>query len=201
MAREPNHLNLPHQIRIQTAVILLSLPRPRKEDALPLGAGSDMRRMKTVRKRENETWRTSRAESEAAVAAMQAKPKEEPHAKADAEVGPRPNYDMGAVPNGAPPQCLREESAKSTCEAGAATPHRPQNVSFSLVDRATVTRHRCARTKNETAVAAMQGASEAEPLPLLVGKPEMPHHEAAVAAMERATSEQTRWNLPLRTSS
>ena len=54
--------------------------------------------------REYETGRTSRAESEAAVAAMQAKPKEERHATANAELGARPNYDMGAVANGAPPQ-------------------------------------------------------------------------------------------------
>ena len=150
-------------------------------------ASSDIGRMKTVRKRENETGRTSRAESEAAVAAMQAKPKEERHAKANAEVGPRPNYDLGAVPNGAPPQCLREERTKTTFQAGVATPHRAQTVSLSLLDRATVTRHRCARTKDEAAVAAMQWDSEAEPVPLLVGKPAMPHHEAAVAAMKRAS--------------
>ena len=123
---------------------------------------------------------------------MEAKPKQEPHAKANAEVGPWPNYDLGAVPNGAPPQCLREEKTKTTVQAGVATPHRAQTVSLYLRDRATVTRHRCARTKDEAAVAAMQGASEAEPLPLLVGRPVMPHHEAAMAAKERATSEQTR---------
>ena len=90
-------------VRIQKAVIL-SVALPREEEALSLRASSDIGRMKTVRKRENETGRTSRAESEAAVAAMQAKPKEERHATANAELGPRPNYDMGAVANGAPPQ-------------------------------------------------------------------------------------------------
>ena len=124
---------------------------------------------------------------------MEAKADQEQHVKANAEVGPWPNYYLGAVPNGAlqgpPTQYLLEERTKTTFQAGVATPHRAQTVSLSLLDRATVTRHRCARTKNETAVAAMQGASEAESLPLLVGGPAMPHHGAAVAAEERATSQ------------
>ena len=104
MAREPNQLILPQgMVRTQKAVIL-SVALPREEEALSLRASSDIGRMKTVRKRENETGRTSRTESEAAVAAMQAKPTEERHATANAELGPRPNYDMGAVANGAPPQ-------------------------------------------------------------------------------------------------
>ena len=135
---------------------------------------------------------------------MEAKPNQEQHAKANAEVGPWPNYYLGAVPNGAlqgpPTQCLREERTKTTFQAGVATPHRGQTVSLSLLDRTTVTRHRCTRTKDEAAVAAMQGASEAEPLPLLVGRPAMPHHGAAVAAEERAPSEETQLILPLRSS-
>ena len=136
---------------------------------------------------------------------MEAKADQEQHAKANAEVGPRPNYYLGAVPNGAlhgpPTQCLREERAKTTFQAGVATPHRAQTVSLSVIDRAAVTRHRCTRAKDEAAVAAMQGASEAEPVPLLVGKPAMPNHEAAVAAMKRATPGQGRSILPLRTLS
>ena len=101
------------------------------------------------------------------------------HAESDAELGPLPNYDLGAVPNGAL--------------------QGPPTQSLPLIEFAAMTRHSCLRAKDEAAVAAMQGASEAEPVPLLVGTPAVRHHEAAVAAMTRATPGQGRSIVQSRT--
>ena len=130
--------------------------------------------------------------------------------EANAEVTSLPNDDLGAVPNGAlqgPPTRthpeergrrdgrvtgVREEGARTTIEAGVATPYRATPLPLPLRRPAAVTKHTSAVANHEAAVAAMQGASDADPLPLLVGEPAMPHHEAAVAAMKGATPGQTR---------
>ena len=99
------------------------------------------------------------------------------HAAAHAEVGALPIYDLGALPSsalqGPATQAHREEMAKT--------------VFLSLIGFAARTTRRSTRTQDHAAVAAMQGASEAEPVPLLVGESAMPHHKAAVGAMQGAT--------------
>ena len=80
--------------------------------------------------------------------------------KAAAEVTPWPNEDLPAVPNGAiqgPPsrthleeRGVREEGARTTLEAGVATPYRADLFPFPLL----ISEHH-----HEVAVATMQGAT------------------------------------------
>ena len=137
--------------------------------------------------------------------------------KAAAEVTPWPNEDLAAVPNGAiqgPPSRthleergrrdgrvtgVREEGARATIEAGVATPYRADSLPLPLRRPAAVTKHTFAVANHEAAVAAMQGASVAIPLPLLLlGEPAL---EAAVAAMKGATPGPPRSMSRLRTGS
>ena len=118
--------------------------------------------------------------------------------KAAAEVTPWPNEDLAAVPNGAiqgPPsrthleeRGVREEGARTTLEAGIATPYRADPLPLPLRRLAAVPKHTSAIVKHEAAVAAMQGAGVPDPLPLLISEH---HHEVAVATMQGATPGQT----------
>ena len=118
--------------------------------------------------------------------------------KAAAEVTPLPNEDLPAVPNGAiqgPPsrthleeRGVREEGARTTLEAGVATPYRADPLPLPLRRLAAVPKHTSATVNHEAAVAAMQGAGVPDPLPLLISEH---HHEVAVATMQGATPGQT----------
>ena len=113
--------------------------------------------------------------------------------EASAEVTSLPNDDLGAVPKtnvdalqGPPIRThpeererrdgrvtgVREEGARATIEAGVATPYRADPLPLPLRRPAAVTKHTFAVANHEAAVAAMQGASVAIPLPLLLlGEP------------------------------
>ena len=126
--------------------------------------------------------------------------------KAAAEVTPLPNEDLAAVPNGAiqgPPSRthleergrrdgrvtgVREEGARTTLEAGVATPYRADPLPLPLRRLAAVPKHTSATVKHEAAVAAMQGAGVPDPLPLLISEH---HHEVAVATMQGARKGKT----------
>ena len=118
--------------------------------------------------------------------------------KAAAEVTLLPNEDLAAVPHGAiqgPPsrthleeRGVREEGARTTLEAGSATPDRAAPLPLPLRRLAAVPNHTSATVKHEAAVAAMQGAGVPDPLPLLISEH---HHEVAVATMQGATEGQT----------
>ena len=208
-------------IRTQNVMIFLPLPIPQEKEAL----GAHARRGAHIITEasggaERRPQATAGAEPEAAVAAMEkVADQEEELPPREAEVSSLPNDDLGAVPNGAlqgPPTRahreergrrdgrvtrVREEGARTTIEAGVATPHRADSLPLPLRRPVAVTKHTSAVANHEAAVAAMQGASDAEPLLLLVGEPAMPHHEAAVAAMKGAIPRQSLSIWPLRTLS
>ena len=92
------------------------------------------------------------------------------------------------------------EGEGETQAQGPRSEHQSQAPLLLPMREAAIQKHEAAVAHPDAAVAAMQGASEAEPVPF-VGKPSMPHHEAAVAAMERSTRGQGRSLLPLRTLS
>ena len=119
--------------------------------------------------------------------------------KAAAEVTPLPNEELATVPNGAiqgPPsrthleeRGVREEGARTTLEAGVATPYRADPLSLPLRRRlAAVPKHTSGIMNHEAAVAAMQGAGVPDPLPLLISEH---HHEVAVATMQGGAQGQT----------
>ena len=140
--------------------------------------------------------------------------------EAKSDVTPLTNDDLGAVPKtnvgalqGPPtrthpeergrPRCLRvtgvrEKGARATIEAGVATPYRADSLPLPLRRPAAVTKHTFAGANHEAAVAAMQEASVADPLPLLLGEPAVTH-EVAVAAMKGATPGRPRSMSRLRT--
>ena len=123
---------------------------------------------------------------------------------AKSDVAPLTNDDLGAVPKtnvgaltGPPtrthpeergrPRCLRvtgvrEKGARATIEAGVATPDGQDSLPLPLLLLGDP-----ARTRLESAVAAMKRASVAIPLPLLLlSDPARTRLEAAVAAMKGA---------------
>ena len=198
-------------IPTQTVVIILSL-QPEEQEALVAAVnimnqtiGGRRRRMAAAGTKPE----AADTQPEAAVAAtdkVAGEAEEMPprhtmclRGKAAAEVTPLPNEDLAAVPNGAiqgPPsrthleeRGVREEGARTTLEAGVATPYRADPLSLPLRRRlAAVPKHTSATVNQEAAVAAMQGAGVPDPLPLLISEH---HHEVAVATMQGARPGQT----------
>ena len=78
--------------------------------------------------------------------------------------------------------------ARTTLEAGVATPYRADPLPLPLRPLAAEPKHTSATVNHEAAVAAMQGAGVPDPLPLLISEH---HHEVAVATMQGATPGQT----------
>ena len=202
-------------IPTQTVVILLSLPTQEQEalgaearSIMNQAIGG--RRMMAAAGTKPEAAGTQPEAAVAATDKVAGQAEEMPprqticlRGKAAAEVTPLPNEDLAAVPNGAiqgPPSRthleergrrdgrvtgVREEGARTTLEAGVATPYRADPLSLPLRRRlAAVPKHTSATVNHEAAVAAMQGAGVPDPLPLLISEH---HHEVAVATMQGAT--------------
>ena len=197
-------------IPTQTVVILLSLP-PEEQEVLGAEAMNIMnqaiggRRMMAAAGTKPEAVGTQPEAAVAATDKVAGQAEEMPprqticlRGKAAAEVTPLPNEDLAAVPNGAiqgPPsrthleeRGVREEGARTTLEAGVATPYRADPLPLPLRRLAAVPKHTSATVNHEAAVAAMQGAGVPDPLPLLISEH---HHEVAVATMQGATQGQT----------
>ena len=197
-------------IPTQTIVILLSL-QPEEQEALVAAVNimnltifGRTRRMTAAGTKPE----AADAQPEAAVAAtdkVAGEAEEMPprhtmclRGKAAAEVTPLPNEDLAAVPNGAiqgPPsrthleeRGVREEGARTTLEAGVATPYRADPLPLPLRRLAAVPKHTSGIMNHEAAVAAMQGAGVPDPLPLLISEH---HHEVAVATMQGARKGKT----------
>ena len=174
-------------IPTQTVIVLSLSP----EEHHPLGAAVNIMNQTIFGRRRRMTAAGTKPEAadtqpEAAVAAtdkVAGEAEEMPprhtmclRGKAAAEVTPLPNEDLPAVPNGAiqgPPsrthleeRGVREEGARTTLEAGIATPYRADPLPLPLRRLAAVPKHTSATVNHEAAVAAMQGASVASPLSL-----------------------------------
>ena len=104
-----------------------------------------------------------------------------------------------AVPDGAlkgPPTCFHleergrrdtgvtEEGARTTTEAGVANPYRADSLALPL-RRPAVPTHTPAVANHEAEVAAMQGASIPDPLPIFLNEH---HHQVAVATLQGGTA-------------
>ena len=206
MARRHRVMPTQKVIPTQTVVILLSLP-PEEQEVLGAEAVNIMKQTICGRRKMTAAGtkpEAAGAQPEAAVAAMEkaaGKAEERLHdrprhvrVKKAAEVTPLPNEDLAAVSNGAtqgPPsrthleeRGVREEGARTTLEAGIATPYRADPLPLPLRRFAAVPKHTSGIMNHEAAVAAMQGAGVPDPLPLLISEH---HHEVAVATMQGAT--------------